>query len=460
MKETTYITDNIDDNFDTSTLNSYKKIYKVDKQSSVKRWTYAILLLVVVIMFLPWTQNIRAKGAVTTLKQEDRPQEVNTILAGRVIKWYVREGDMVKAGDTIMQLGEVKVDYFDIDLLKRTKQQIEAKKLSQKGYEGKAKTADVQIGALNQGRELKLAALENKILQQHLKVTSDSNDVIAVTNELTIYKRQLDAGKLMYDSGVINLLELEKRRVNYQNGFAKKISAENKYAQNKQELIALRIEQNSAVQEYLDKASKAEGEKFASLSNVATADADIAKLENIYANYDTRNKLYYIIAPQGGQIVKAKKAGIGEFMKEGEMIVEIVPKNVQRAVELFVSPMDLPLIGIGEKVRFIFDGFPVIVFSGWPQASYGTFGGVITAVETNISPNGKFRILVAEDPDPKEKKWPENLKIGGGAQGIALLKDVMIGYELWRNINGFPPEYYKPNAKTKANDTGIDKDKK
>lgn len=139
------------------------------------------------------------------------------------------------------------------------------------------------------------------------------------------------------------------------------------------------------------------------------------------------------------------------------MIVEIVPKNVQRAVELFVEPMDLPLIGIGEKVRFIFDGFPVIVFSGWPQASYGTFGGVITAVETNISDNGKFRILVAEDPDPKEKKWPQNLKIGGGAQGIALLKDVMVGYELWRNINGFPPEYYKPNAKPKTSETTKDK---
>ena len=453
MKETTYITDNIDDNFDSSSLNSYKKIYRVDKQSSVKKWTYAILLLAVVIMFLPWTQNIRAKGAVTTLKQEDRPQEVNTILAGRVIKWYVREGDMVKAGDTIMQLGEVKVDYFDTDLLKRTQQQLNAKKLAQQGYEGKAKTAEVQVGALTQVRELKLASLENKILQQRLKVTSDSNDVIAVTNELDIYKRQLDAGKLMYDSGVINLLELEKRRVNYQNGKAKKVSTENKFAQNKQELIALRIEQNSAVQEYLDKTSKAEGDRFGSLSNIATADAEIAKLENLFANYDIRNKLYYILAPQGGQIVKAKKAGIGEFMKEGEMIVEIVPKNIQRAVELFVDPMDLPLIGIGEKVRFIFDGFPVIVFSGWPQASYGTFGGVITAVETNISPNGKFRILVAEDPDTNEKRWPQNLKIGGGAQGIALLKDVMIGYELWRNINGFPPEYYKPNAKPKTTES-------
>jgi hypothetical protein len=36
--------------------------------------------------------------------------------------------------------------------------------------------------------------------------------------------------------------------------------------------------------------------------------------------------------------------------------------------------------------------------------------------------------------------------MGGGANGIALLKDVPIGYELWRNINGFPPEYYKPAA--------------
>lgn len=457
MKETNYIDDNIDDKFDKTSLGSYKKIYKVDKQSSVKAWTYVILSLLLFMMFLPWTQNIRAKGAVTTLKQEDRPQEVNTVLAGKVIKWYVREGDMVKAGDTIMHLGEVKVDYFDTDLLKRTQQQIQAKKLSQQGYEGKAQTADVQIGALNQGRDLKIASIENKLLQQRLKVSSDSNDLIAVNNELLVYKRQLEAGKLMYDSGVINLLELEKRRINFQNGRAKVVSVENKFAQSKQELIALRIEQNSAVQEYLDKASKAEGDRFSSLSNIATADAEIAKLENQFANYDIRNKLYYIIAPQGGQIVKAKKAGIGEFLKEGEMIVEIVPRNVQRAVELFVDPMDLPLIGIGEKVRFIFDGFPVIVFSGWPQASYGTFGGVVTAVETNISPNGKFRILVAEDPDTKEKRWPQNLKIGGGAQGIALLKDVMIGYELWRNINGFPPEYYKPNAKTVATDNKEDK---
>ncbi|TAH13267.1 MAG: biotin attachment protein, partial [Sphingobacteriia bacterium] len=123
------------------------------------------------------------------------------------------------------------------------------------------------------------------------------------------------------------------------------------------------------------------------------------------------------------------------------------PDKIQYAVELFVSPMDLPLLHIGEQVRFIFDGFPAIVFTGWPEASYGTFGGVIAAVETSVSENGKFRLLVIEDKN--EKPWPKQLRMGGGANGIALLNDVPIGYEIWRNINGFPPEYYKPSNNSK-----------
>ncbi len=437
---------NIDELYQQNALQSYKKIYRVNKQSSVKRWLISILCVCAVVMFLPWTQNIKTSGTITTLKQEDRPQEVNTILSGSIVKWYVKEGDFVKKGDTVLQLGEVKVDYFDPNLLERTKQQLESKQQSAEGYEGKAKTAVTQIQAQQEAQVLKLAMLDNKIKQQELKILSDSNDVIAISNELSIYKRQLDAGKVMLDSGAISLVDFEKRRANYQNGFAKKISAENKLGQSRQELTNYRIEKNSVVQEYIDKVSKTEGDRFGSLSSLATTQADIAKLQNVYANYDIRNKLYYIIAPQDGQVIKAKKAGIGEFVKEGEMIVQIVPINTNYAVEMYVEPMDLPLLHLGEKVRFVFDGFPAIVFSGWPYSSYGTFGGRITAIETNISSNGKFRVLVAEDTT-QNKPWPPNLKIGGGAKGIALLKDVKVGYELWRNINGFPPEYYKPKAK-------------
>lgn len=436
-----YITADIEYQSQQNTLSSFKKVYKIEKKGNVKKWLYGMLIMLVLAMFLPWTQNIRAKGTITTLRQEQRPQELNTIIAGRVIKWYVKEGDFVKAGDTILQLGEVKVDYFDPELLSRTQQQIDAKQQSIEGYKNKAGTAETQTSALLQGQYLKLQSLDNKVLQQQLKVASDSTDLIAVNNELSVYKRQIDAAKLMLDSGVISLIDFEKRKVNYQNASAKKIGTENKYAQSKQELIVLRIEKNSIVQEYTDKISKAEGDKYSSLSNAAATEADVAKLKNIYSSYDARNQLYYIKAPQNGQVTKAKKAGIGEMLKEGEMTVEIVPTDIQYAVELFVEPMDLPLINIGQKVRFVFDGFPAIVFSGWPTNSYGTFGGKVSAVETSISDNGKFRVLVAEDPE--DKKWPVQLKMGGGANGIALLKDVRIYYELWRNINGFPPDYYK-----------------
>lgn len=436
-----YLLDNIEEKVAHSQLQSYKNLYLINKRSAVKKWLYGILIALVVVAFLPWTQNIRAKGAVTTLRQEQRPQELNTIIAGKVVKWHVKEGDFVKAGDTLLQLGEVKVEYFDPQLLERTRQQITAKQMANQGYASKAQTAAVQMDALIEGRKLKLNQLDNKIKQQYLKLQSDSMDLSAVNNEYSVSKRQIDAAKLMLDSGVISLTDFERRKVSFQNSQAKRIGSESKFLQSKQELNNLFIEKNSTVQEYTDKISKAEGERFSSLSNIASGEADVSKLENSYSNYDIRNQLYYIRAPQSGQITKAKKAGLGEMLKEGEMIVEIVPTDVQHAIELFISPMDLPLISKGQKVRFIFDGFPAIVFSGWPNSSYGTFGGVVSAIETSVSTNGKFRILVTEDP--KEKPWPKQLSIGGGANGIALLKDVSIWYELWRNINGFPPEYYQ-----------------
>lgn len=426
-------------------LESAGRIYRIQHQSRIKYWLLGILLLTLLIMFLPWTQNIRAKGIVTTLRQEQRPQQLNSIIAGTAIKWYVKEGDFVHAGDTILQLGEVKVDYFDPQLLERTEQQIQAKQQTIDGYKNKARTTVTQSTALNQARALKLQSLENKIAQQQFKVKSDEADLIAANNELETYKRQIDAAKLMLDSGAISLIDFERRKINYQNAIAKSNSASNKLLQSKQELTILGIDQRSAIQEYTDKIAKADGDRFSTLSDAASTEAEVSKLQNQYSNYDARNKLYYIIAPQSGQVTKAKKAGLGEFIKEGEMIIEIVPDNIQYAVELFVEPMDLPLINIGQKVRFVFDGFPAIVFSGWPGSSYGTFGGKVSAVETSVSENGKFRVLVIEDTD--DRKWPPQLRMGGGASGIALLKDVRIYYEIWRTINGFPPEYYTPAVK-------------
>ena len=422
-------------------INSYSHIYHYNKNSKVKLWFYFCVLIFIIFLFLPWTQNIRSKGSVTTLLQDQRPQQVNTIIGGRVMKWYIKEGDYVKAGDTLVQLTEVKVDYLDPDLVQRTQEQLAGKQLSVDYYKKKVDVTQQQIGAINTGLKLKLNQLVNKLNQLKLKVQADSAEAAAANNDFIIGIKQFNRQKAMYDSGLVSLTQLEIRNQQYQNAMAKNISAENKLANSKQDLTITKIEMSALQQENLEKVAKAQGEQFQSLTQIASGQADVAKLENQYASYIIRNSMYYLLASQSGQIVKAQKAGIGEFVKDGDMIAEIVPDKIQYAVEMYVQPLDLPLIAPGQKVRFLFDGFPAIVFSGWPKASSGTFGGEIVAVESNVSVNGKFRVLVKEDV--ADKPWPKELKIGAGANGITLLKDVMVWYELWRNINGFPPDYYK-----------------
>jgi multidrug resistance efflux pump len=358
---------------------------------------------------------------------------------------------VVKAGDTLIQLSEVKVDYLDPQLLNRTMEQVKGKEQSIDFYQDKAQAAQKQIAALNSGLTLKLEQLRNKIVQLQLKVQADSAEAIAAQNDLNIGKLQFDRQRVLFDSGLVSLTQVEQRNQTFQSALAKKISADNRLANTRQELTITMIEMNAQLQENREKVAKAEGDRFQSLTEIASGQVDVAKLRNLYASYSIRNGMYFILAPQGGQVISARKAGIGEYVKEGEMIVEIVPEKFVYAVEMFVRPLDVPLMAPGQKVRFLFDGFPAIVFSGWPNASYGTFGGVIVAVERNISQEGKFRILIKEDPN--DKPWPYQLQVGAGAQGIALLKDVPIWYELWRNINGFPADYYKPQqpAAGKAN---------
>ena len=74
---------------------------------------FGILIFGVIILFLPWNQNINGSGYVTTLKLDKRPQTITTIIGGSIKKWYVNEGDFVKKGDTIVYITEVKEDYLD-----------------------------------------------------------------------------------------------------------------------------------------------------------------------------------------------------------------------------------------------------------------------------------------------------------------------------------------------------------
>lgn len=423
---------------------SVNKIYRAKKISKVRYWFWGVLIFIAIMMFLPWTQNINTSGTVTTLYQDQRPQEMNTIIPGRIIKWWVKEGDFVKKGDTIVQLADVKDDYLDPKLVQRTQEQLDAKQQKIGFYNEKISATASQVEAMEMSRNLKLNSLDNKLEQLRRKVTSDSAELVAAEIDHGIAVQQLTRAKQMFSEGIIALTEFERRTGQYNKALAVLTEKQQKLQNTRQDITICRIEMSTVRQDAADKIFKAQGDIASARGEVASTDVEVAKNQNQLANYAIRGSQRWMIAPQSGQITKAKKSGINEMVKEGEMIVEIVPNKFDQAVELYVAPMDLVLVEKGQQVRLQFDGFPAIVFSGWPEASYGTFVGEVIAVETNRSENGKFRMLVV--PVEKEKKWPAALKLGAGVQGFALLKNVSIWYELWRQINGFPPEFYQPSS--------------
>ncbi|MDX1470613.1 MAG: biotin/lipoyl-binding protein [Flavobacteriaceae bacterium] len=396
----------------------------------------------IVILFLPWTQNVSAGGYVTTLKPSQRPQTIQSPIPGRIEQWFVNEGDYVKKGDTILFISEIKNEYQDPQLVERTIMQRDAKANSVKSYERKVDAVDQQIVALINERKLKLEQAENKLRQAELKVKTDSIDLVAANTNLDIARTQFNRAQALYDDGLKSRADLELKKLQLQEDEAKLISQENKLLTSRNEILNARLEIGRIATEYSEKISKAESEKYTAESAQFDTAAQVSKLDNETTNYAMRNKMLYVTSPQNGYINKALKGGIGETFDEGEKLVGIMPSDYDLAVETFVEPIDLPLLHINEKVRIQFDGWPAIVFNGWPDASFGTYGGRIVAIENFISPNGKYRILIA--PDPGAEKWPTRVRVGSGARTIALLNDVPIWYELWRKLNGFPPEYYNP----------------
>jgi multidrug resistance efflux pump len=399
----------------------------------------ALLLLVIGMLFLPWTQNIQSKGVITALRPDERPQTIQNTIPGKIEKWYVQEGDLVKKGDTILYLTEIKTEYFDPQLIERTQEQVQAKANGINAYENKLLALDNQIHSLNDLQRLKIQTVDNKVKQSKLLVTTDSAGWKASEIELETARQRLKRQEDMYNQGLISLTDLETRRLKLQETKAKAIEQENKYGLSVNKYINTLIEQDQVISEFAEKISDVKSKRSSAGSELYDGLGEMSKMKNQLANYELRQEFYYVMAPRDGYITQAIQAGIGENIKENTPIITIVPQKWKKAVEVYVDPIDLPLIKRGNQMMFLFDGWPSIVFSGWPQLSYGTFPGKVQAIDYNISNNGKYRILVEESDI---KPWPDEVRIGSGARGVALLNSVPVWYELWRQLNGFPPDYY------------------
>lgn len=419
-------------------------------------WLIGITIASFLCLFLPWQQNIEGTGFISAFTPQDRPQEAQTAIAGRIKEWKVREGQFVQQGDTLIVLEEVKSEYFDPELLDRISEQLDAKEKGIEANQDKIVATQTLITARQNGLFLSLQKARNKYQQARLKVTIDSANVVAEQLNLQVADRQFESYNNLFQSEnqaeipLISRTDWEKRRQKLQETEAKLVAANNKLALSQNQLINAQIQLSSLEAEYADKIAKAQSDLSSTEASLADKEESLAKLKNYYANMRIRNQQYYVLAPQDGYVVQALKSGVGEIVKESQAVCTIQPSKPQLAAEVYVSAMDVPLLSVGRHVRLEFDGWPALQVTGWPSVAVGTFGGTISVIDFIDSDDGKYRILVT----PAENEpWPEQLRAGSGVYGWVMLDDVPVWYEIWRQLNGFPPSLYeKPE--------GDDKEKK
>ena len=278
----------ITNEFPFTDLSSYKEIGEPKFRRVFIRLLAGLAFVLFVFLFLPWTQNIRGSGYLTTISPGQRPQKIVSTIAGKIDRWYVQEGQFVQKGDTVAHITEVKDSYFDPDLLERTKKLIVAKSHAVSSYTEKIKSLEQQIIALQATQDLKSQQAKNYLRQAELKLSSDSMDLVAEKVNVQVAKQQLDRMEELHKQGLKSLTDLETRRLKFQEASAKIVSAENKFLSAQNNLMNAKAEVFSIENQFKEKVSKASSDKFEAMSALYDAEAELNKLQNQLANYSIR----------------------------------------------------------------------------------------------------------------------------------------------------------------------------
>ncbi|MBL9103603.1 MAG: HlyD family efflux transporter periplasmic adaptor subunit [Myxococcales bacterium] len=398
-----------------------------------RRLVLAAIVLAIVMLAAPWQQSLPGHGRVIAYAPLDRTQAIEAPIDGRVVGWMVEEGSHVAAGDAIARLAD-----NDPEILARLERERDAARDRVEAARRTIELSQQRIDGLAMARS---SATDGARMRAGMAVDRElaaQQAVDAAQASLTASNLNLDRTQKLTADGLASRRTLELAELGEQTARADLLRAKAALAAARREVKAMRAEvvrvesdQGAGVDAARVSLESARGE-------VARAEQDLARIEVRLA----RQGAMTVTAPRDGTVLRLVAREGGEMVKAGDPLAMFVPDTEARAVELWLDGLDAPLVTPGRKVRLQFEGWPAVQFVGWPSVAIGTFGGVVAFVDATDDGRGKFRVVVLPDFDlGPEDHWPtaQYLRQGVRANGWILLDEVRLGYELWRQFNGFPP---------------------
>jgi len=400
-----------------------------------------VLLFILIIAFVPWTQTITVTGQLSAYTPFERPQDIEAQITGRIKKWHIFEGVRVKQGDLILEMDDYDPDFMSPDLLSLLEQRRKALADTRKAALGRAEQLDKRISEMQNLVKAAVPSAQARVVEAENRVREANQKVEAAKIAVTTAELNVDRHKQLAEQGLVSQRELE---LTIQAAIATKADltgaqASLKAAEQSMKALSFGREQVSA--EVLQRLLDAEAARDASVAEAAKAADQLADVSLRLSNAEQRRLASRVLAPIDGTVVRMAQAGAGETVRQGDKIVRISPASTDKAIEMMADGLDAPLLNVGRKVRILFYGIPAIPLPAWPEIMAGTFGGVIKVIDQVDDGKGNFRFWVV--PDPDDRPWPpqEHIRQGTKAMGWVILNRVPLWYELWRRFNLFPPDY-------------------
>jgi multidrug efflux pump subunit AcrA (membrane-fusion protein) len=433
-------------------INSFDQM-KSPRSSRILALLLLLLLLLITLslIYVPWQQSVTGKGQIFIFNPQDRPQSIEAQIAGRLKKWNAVEGQAIKAGEVIAEITEIDPKYLDPDQVMRQRGQRTALVASREAAQARLAALESQLRDLSGSREVAIPAASERFRMAQDRVKVAEQNIEQSKQSVVTAQQNLDRIRFLFEEkGLRSKRDLELAELEIVSQKTRLESAQAQLEVARREVEALRLDRDKVATDTSAQLNNIRVSMASVRETVAKTDSDILKLDVEIRNLEERNQQHQIRAPRDGRLVRVLRVGTGETVKAGTVLAQLAPQTNDQAAEIFLSDYDAPLVQAGDPVRLSFDGWPAIQFVGWPSVAVGTFAGKVKVIDAVGDEMGSVRLVVEPDKEAVEKHrdepWPplDQLRPGTGARGWVMLRNVSLGFEVWRQFNAFPASRDKP----------------
>jgi len=298
-----------------------------------------------------------------------RLQKIQNLEGGIVAELFVREGQIVNAGDPLLRLddtrfasnvGETEADRLALLLrVERLSAEVQDRELvvADEVREKAPRQADNEIQLFNSRKQQLLdevAGLEEQLIQRQQELREFVSKQGQFRNSLSLLRQEIRMSEPLVAQGAISQVEVLR---------LKRAEVE---ARGQLEATTLAIPRaESAIKEVERKIDETRG-RFRSdaLTQLNEARTELSKIQSTGKALEDRVNRTLVISPVRGIVKQLLVTTIGGVIQPGSDLVEIVPLGENLLVEARIRPQDIAFLHPGQEAMVKFTAYDYTIYGG------------------------------------------------------------------------------------------------